>query len=39
VPWLGDDDLLEPGSLTATVAALDADAGAVVAYGSCRYID
>jgi GT2 family glycosyltransferase len=39
VNWLGDDDLLEPGSLTATVAALDADAGAVLAYGSCRYID
>jgi GT2 family glycosyltransferase len=37
--WLGDDDLLEPGSLAATVAALDADPSAVLAYGACRYID
>ena len=39
VNWLGDDDLLEPGSLAATVAALDADHSAVLAYGACRYID
>lgn len=39
VNWLNDDDLLEPGSLSATVALLDEDARAVVAYGSCRYID
>jgi GT2 family glycosyltransferase len=39
VTWLNDDDLLEPGSLTATRAALEADAGAVVAFGACRYID
>jgi len=37
--WLGDDDLLEPGSLAATVAALDTDSGSVLAYGACRYID
>ncbi len=37
--WLGDDDLLEPGSLQATVAALDAAPDAVLAYGACRYID
>jgi GT2 family glycosyltransferase len=37
--WLGDDDLLEPGSLEATVRALDADPGAVLAYGACRYVD
>lgn len=37
--WIGDDDLLEPGSLTATTAALDADPRAVLAYGACRYID
>ena len=37
--WLNDDDLLEPGSLAATVAALDQDPQAVVAFGSCRYID
>jgi len=39
VNWIGDDDLLEPGSLAATTAAMDADAGAVLAYGACRYID
>jgi GT2 family glycosyltransferase len=37
--WLGDDDLLAPGSLAATAAALDADPGAVVAFGYCTYID
>ena len=37
--WLNDDDLLEPGSLKATVSALDANPEAVVAYGACRYID
>ena len=39
VNWLGDDDLLEPGSLAATTAALDTDPGAVVAFGHCRYVD
>ena len=39
VNWLNDDDLLEPGSLLATTRALAADPGAVVAFGSCRYID
>lgn len=39
VNWLGDDDLLEPGSLTAVTAALDLNPKAVVAYGACRYID
>lgn len=39
VNWLNDDDLLEPGSLAATTALLDADPDAVVAYGACRYID
>jgi hypothetical protein len=37
--WIGDDDLLAPGSLAATTAALDRDPGAVVAYGQCTYID
>lgn len=37
--WLNDDDLLEPGSLEATVNALDRNPAAVVAFGSCRYID
>jgi GT2 family glycosyltransferase len=37
--WLGDDDLLEPESLSRTVACLDAHPDATVAYGACRYID
>ncbi len=39
VGWLGDDDLLRPGSLAATTAALDADPGASMAYGWCDYVD
>jgi len=37
--WLGDDDLLEPGSLEITTQALDNHPNATVAYGACRYID
>jgi GT2 family glycosyltransferase len=39
VNWIGDDDLLTPGSLSATVGALARDPAAVVAYGACQYID
>lgn len=39
VNWLGDDDLLEPGSLASTVNVLDANKECVLAYGACRYID
>lgn len=39
VNWLNDDDLLAPGSLAATVRALDDQPAAVVAFGACRYID
>jgi GT2 family glycosyltransferase len=39
VGWLGDDDLLRPGSLAATTAALDADSEASMAYGWCDYVD
>jgi GT2 family glycosyltransferase len=39
VNWIGDDDLLTPGSLTAAVAVLDAHPSAVVAFGYCDYID
>jgi len=39
VGWLNDDDFLEPGSLSATVSALEANPEAVVAYGACRYVD
>ena len=37
--WIGDDDLLAPGSLAATSGALDRDPTAVLAYGHCTYID
>lgn len=37
--WIGDDDLLTPGSLAATSSALDHDVGAVLAFGHCSYID
>jgi len=39
VNWLGDDDLLESGSLAATTKALDSSPHSTVAYGACRYID
>ena len=39
VNWLGDDDLLEPGSLSTVIKALDMNAKAVAGYGACRYID
>jgi glycosyltransferase involved in cell wall biosynthesis len=37
--WIGDDDLLAGGSLRTTAAILDADPGAVAAFGYCDYID
>jgi len=39
VNWLGDDDLLTPGSLAQTTRTLRANPAATVAFGSCRYID
>ena len=39
VNWLNDDDLLTPGSLKSTTAALTKNPNATVAFGSCRYID
>lgn len=39
VNWLNDDDLLEPGSLAATTAALERGKDAAVAFGACRYVD
>lgn len=39
ITWLGDDDLLTPGSLTTSIKALDQDTDAVVAFGYCDYID
>ena len=37
--WLGDDDMLRPGALAAAGRLLDQHRGAVVAYGSCDYVD
>ena len=37
--WMGDDDLLEPKTLAATISALDNNPKAVVAFGHCNYID
>lgn len=39
VTWLGDDDLLEPGSFSRVCQALDSELSASVAFGHCRYID
>ena len=39
VGWLNDDDVLEPRSLRVTSDALKARPDAVVAFGSCRYVD
>lgn len=37
--WLGDDDLLAPGAITATATALERDPTVAVAYGHCNYVD
>ena len=39
ITWIGDDDLLTPGSLAATTRALDANPHTVLAFGYCEYID
>ena len=39
VGWLGDDDLLSPGSLQATSQALTDNPEAPMAFGGCQYID
>lgn len=39
VNWIGDDDVLTPGSLAFSAALLDATPAAVVAFGACDYID
>lgn len=39
ITWMGDDDLLRPHSLEASVTKLDASPGAVLAYGYCDYIE
>ena len=39
VNWLGDDDLLTPGSLNITLDILTNSPKVVLAYGGCEYID
>ena len=39
IGWLGDDDLLAPGSLKATIKALEENLQASMAFGGCQYID
>jgi hypothetical protein len=39
VTWLGDDDLLSPGSLEVTESTLRANPGKGFVYGRARYID
>jgi len=39
INWLGDDDLLKPGSLDFTTQALRDDHKVVLAFGGCDYID
>lgn len=38
VTWLGDDDLMAPGSLEVTTRALAGKPDASMVYGDCRYI-
>lgn len=38
IGWLGDDDILLPGSLSATVAALEQNPNVSLVYGGCDYI-
>ena len=37
--WLGDDDLLTPGSLLVTEQLLDLNSDSAMAFGACDYID
>ncbi len=37
--WIGDDDELHPDGLRSLVDLLEADPGAVVAFGACDYMD
>lgn len=39
VNWLGDDDLLEPGSLDLLESELSKNEETVMAFGGCKYID
>jgi GT2 family glycosyltransferase len=39
ITWIGDDDLLSPGSLSVAVSALGEPEKPVLVYGHCQYID
>jgi len=39
INWLGDDDLVSPGSIAKVRSVLDADSNIVLVYGSCDYVD
>jgi hypothetical protein len=39
ITWIGDDDLLSPGSLSVAVNVLDRPEKPVLVYGHCQYID
>jgi hypothetical protein len=39
ITWIGDDDLLAPGSLSVVVTALGKPEKPVLVYGHCQYID
>ena len=39
INWLGDDDLLKPGSLDLALQALRNDHNAVLVFGGCDYIN
>lgn len=39
ITWIGDDDLLAPGSLSVAVNILDRPEKPVLVYGHCQYID
>lgn len=39
IAWLGDDDILRPGSLVKTTEFLENHPKSAVVYGSCDYID
>ena len=39
INWLGDDDLLKPGSLVDCAKVLDTQQEVVMAFGACEYID
>ncbi len=39
IAWLGDDDILTPGSLQESLAAMEADRSIAMVFGGCDYID